>query len=274
MSLLKISTMPKHLTISGNIIAKHDPDRYFLSLLAPVNCQQDIWPVLAFYYETARIREVVTDTTMGLIRLQWWKDAIKNFYEAGIVAPHEIMLELANVITKHKIPQHFFQNMLLAREFDVEDKVPTHLDGMLNYIQFTHTPLLKMIAMILPTNIDDRALQSLSLSYGIVGILRSFVFHARSRRCYLPADRIVSLEDIYQFKNTDNLKSLIKDLCDHAEKLSNSTTVNIPLFKGMKALIRLYIQQIRHVDYNLISPKLSVPPAFKQLRVTLSVLLS
>ena len=268
MSLVKISTMAHLSPLSRTLIEKYDSDRYFLSLLAPTEKQADLWPIIAFYHEIARTREMVTDTTMGLIRLQWWKDSVRAFYTNGVMGAHEIFPELARVITAYKLPYELFENLLIAREFDVEDKIPSSIDGLKNYIHFTHTPFVKLLSIVLGTNSSsDDDIQNISFAYGIIGILRAFVFHARARRCYLPADHIKNIDDIYAFKQIDELKPLVKILCDMAVSSLNKTRSASPFFKGMKSLVRLYIAQIKSVDYNLIAPQLLLPPQFKQLRV-------
>ncbi len=268
MSLVKISTMTHLSPLSRALIEKYDPDRYFLSLLAPNEKQTDLWPIIAFYHEIARTREMVTDTTMGLIRLQWWKDSVRGFYASGTIGAHEIFPELARVITAYRLPLELFENLLIAREFDVEDKIPSSIDGLKHYIEFTHTPFLKLLPIVLgEDSVLDDEIENISFAYGVVGILRSFVFHARARRCYLPADHIKNIEDIYSFKHIDDLKPLVKTLCDMAGQSLNKTAPFSPFFKGMKGLTRLYITQIKSVDYNLIAPQLLIPPHFKQLRV-------
>jgi phytoene synthase len=257
--------MQNHLNAVRAIVQIQDSDRFFLTLLEPFETHESIWALLAFYYETARTREMVTDTTIGLIRLQWWKDSIKQFYEQGVVPPHDVMISVCDAIKQYNLPQELLSDMLLAREFDIEDRVPSNFEGLLNYIRLTQVPLYKLIQMIIGDTSSD--IRFIAESYGLIGLLRSFVFHARQRRCYLPADRIGNIEDIFAFKNIDSLKPLVKEICEYARDNLNQFKSDHKFFKGMKHLTILYIKQIERADYNLISKELLVPPKFKQLRV-------
>lgn len=267
MTLIEISTMTQLYPISRSLIARHDPDRYFLSLLMPIETGACLWPLLAFYHEIARTRDMVTDTTMGLIRLQWWKDAFNSFYSNGIIAPHEIFPELAAIIHRYHLPQSLFMDLLFAREFDVEDRVPSNFEGMLNYIRFTHTPLLKLCAKINNDDMNEQSLDHLSLAYGMIGLLRSCVFHAHARRCYLPQDLFQSLDDFYEGRNGVQIKPIAQKICDESLRYLDTVNPQTPYFKGMKVLTKIYIQQIRKCDYDVLSPEFSKPLMFKQLRV-------
>jgi NADH dehydrogenase [ubiquinone] 1 alpha subcomplex assembly factor 6 len=257
--------MQHQKNIIRDIIQTQDSDRFFLTLLEPFETHESIWALLAFYYETARTREMVTDTTIGLIRLQWWKDSIRQFYEQGYIPPHDVMIAVCEAIKRYDLPHEFFQEMLIAREFDIEDRVPSNMDGLLNYIRLTQIPLYKLIQIVIGDTSSD--IRLIAEAYGLIGLLRAFVFHARQRRCYLPADRIGNIEDIYVFKNIELLKPLVKEICERAKDNLNQFQSDHKFFKGMKYLTILYLKQIEHVDYNVISPELLVPPKFKQLRV-------
>ena len=259
--------MQNKLTPCGVIARNHDPDRFFLSLLTEPKHQPALWALIAFHFEIARTREMVTDTTMGLIRLQWWKDGIKKFYETGIITNHEVMSELCAAIRKYNLPYDLFEAIIIAREFDVEDRVPTTIEGFYNYLDYTQTPFLKLINIIIggAETIDN--IKTIAQSYGAVGILRSFVFHARARRCYLPLDIIGTIEDVYAFKNQDTVKAcakIIGDSITHDIKKVNHTK---KFFRGMKALTIIYAGQLEKNNYDVYSEKLLIPPAFKEWRV-------
>ena len=57
----------KRLSTLQNLVQRHDPDRYLLSLFAPARHRAALWALYAFNHEIAKTREVVTETTMGLI---------------------------------------------------------------------------------------------------------------------------------------------------------------------------------------------------------------
>ena len=54
----------------------YEHDRYLSALLAPPAARDDLIALAAFAGEIARIPSFVDEPMMGLIRLQWWRDAL------------------------------------------------------------------------------------------------------------------------------------------------------------------------------------------------------
>ena len=55
---------------------RRDPDRFLCALFAPAERRDDLLALLLFNDELARIPDAVTQPVTGLIRLQWWRDAL------------------------------------------------------------------------------------------------------------------------------------------------------------------------------------------------------
>ena len=105
----------KHMTLTycGNIVRQQDSDRFLLSLFAPAKHRAALWTLYAFNHEIAKTREIVSDTTIGLIRLQWWRDAIKEIYEGSKPRQHEVVTPLADVIKQYDLPRDLFDLSLI-----------------------------------------------------------------------------------------------------------------------------------------------------------------
>ena len=183
--------MEKTLSYCGQIVRDYDPDRFLLSMFAPATVREDLWALFAFNHEIAKTREVVTETQLGLIRLQWWREAIAALYgeqtERG-VPEHEVVRPLAEAIKRHNLPREHFDKLIYAREFDLEDVLPGNLEGLLNYADFTTTPLMKLAVQICGDDPEMELVQPVAVNYALMGILRAVPTHARQRRCYLPED--------------------------------------------------------------------------------------
>src|SRR5690606_27697757 len=114
------------------------------TLYMPPRVRPALWALYAFNYEIARTREVVTDTTLGLIRLQWWRDAVGGIFEGGAPEGNPVLAELAQAVAAHGLPREPFNNLVYAREFDLEDLQPAHMEGLLNYAAYTSAPLMEL----------------------------------------------------------------------------------------------------------------------------------
>jgi NADH dehydrogenase [ubiquinone] 1 alpha subcomplex assembly factor 6 len=57
-------------------VRDHDPDRYLATLFAPAEAREELFVLYAFDHEIGRVRRVVSEPMAGLVRLQWWRDAL------------------------------------------------------------------------------------------------------------------------------------------------------------------------------------------------------
>ncbi len=64
--------------------------------------------------ELAQVREIVSDATIGRMRLLWWKEAIRNTFQ-GRPPQHPVALALAFSLDKCSLSQSFFLRMINAR---------------------------------------------------------------------------------------------------------------------------------------------------------------
>jgi phytoene synthase len=64
-------------------VREHDPDRFLATLFAPAEAREELFVLYAFDHEIGRVRRIVSEPMAGLVRLQWWRDAL------GAVAGNE-----------------------------------------------------------------------------------------------------------------------------------------------------------------------------------------
>ena len=69
--------MAQEYSYCGALLRRHDADRYLTALFAPGERREALFALYAFNLEIARMREAVSEPMMGLIRLQWWRDALE-----------------------------------------------------------------------------------------------------------------------------------------------------------------------------------------------------
>ena len=81
------------------LVAKADKDRFLSCLFAPRDARPHLFALYAFNVEIARIRETVSEPQIGLVRQQWWLDAIEEIY-AGGTPDHPVAQALAHAIAK------------------------------------------------------------------------------------------------------------------------------------------------------------------------------
>jgi len=265
------------LTYCGNIVRQQDSDRFLLSLFAPAKHRAALWTLYAFNHEIAKTREVVSDTTIGLIRLQWWRDAIKEIYEGDKPRQHEVVTPLAEVVKQHDLPRELFDKLIYAREFDLEDVPPADLNGLLNYCDYTNTPLTQLSLKILEQDYNDTAVVGISKHYALVGMIRAVPYMLNRRQNMLPQDILdkynVTTQKLFDFKEKDKLVYIVKEIlnAENSFRYDDSGYKNSKFLKKMSKMTALYEAQIKKADYNLFDPRLSTRPPFFVLRLWLNV---
>jgi len=237
-------------------------------MFVPASVREGLWALFALNYEIAKTREVVSETQLGLIRLQWWRERIAEIYDGKMPPGNEILESLAEAIARYDLPQEHFDTLLHVREFDLEDVLPGNVEGLVNYADFTSTPLLKLAMQVVGGDVQREPVQVVAVNAGLVGILRAVSFHARQRRCYLPEDLLKEagqrLDHLYEFKPVEGLSDVIKSVLE--QFVDGVSCENILLRKQQK-LAEIYMWQLKSCDYDVFHSRMAVAPAFKVLRL-------
>lgn len=93
-----------------------EPDRYLSILFAPRHKQAALIALAAFVAEIGRIPAVVSDPTIGEIRLQWWRDAVADGAK-GIATGNPVADALAGVVREHALPLGDLHRFIDAASF-------------------------------------------------------------------------------------------------------------------------------------------------------------
>lgn len=263
--------MSKDVSVCGDIVRRHDPDRFLLSLLAPSAVREDLWALYAFNHEIAKTREVVTETQLGLIRLQWWRDAVAAIYTAGADVPeHPVITGLQKAIYTHGLAQERLDALIYAREFDLEDRLPANMQGMIYYADYTMTPLLELTAVIAaPKSVAE--VEDIAVGYALAGLLRATPLHLSQRRCYLPSDRLPMIHRHFEGKELHDLQPVVRDIVEQAMARLAKPAHDLPrIVRGHRKLALMYLHQIEKFGFNLFNHRLAMVPAFKVARILLT----
>lgn len=157
-----------HYEFCRKTVQGYDPDGYLLSLFSREPAA--LWALFAFHGEIAKTRHVVSEPTLGLIRLQWWRDEIEKIYAGEAYAAGEVLQALAVVIAAHDLPQNLFEAMIFAREIEVRSEQPDGVDGALEFLAMVQAPLCELIALIEGGHGDP--IEAVALNYGVMDALR------------------------------------------------------------------------------------------------------
>ena len=255
-----------------DIVRKHDPNRFLLSLMVPARHRPALWALFAFNYEIAKTREVVSETTIGLIRLQWWREAIAEIYEGRTVRKHEVVDELAKAIRDYNLPRPLFDNLIYAREFDLEGVAPANFDGFVNYCDFTTTPLYQLALQITGESEDESILKAVSVQYAGVGLVRAVPYMRIQRHVMLPQEILAknetSEQKILDFNEKEKLPKVVQEVLSGINQFRYAAPKPKSRFlKAADKMNSLYANQVESVQHDVYDATLRLDPRCMALRV-------
>jgi len=166
-------------------VRRHDPDRFLTALFAPAERRETLMLLYAFNHELARAREVASQPTLALIRLQWWREVVE-----GTQRRHEVAEPIGAALKAGTLQSSDLLEMISAREMEAEPEIAT-FEAWLDYVRMGAGSLAAAAGRVLgATGSDMVVLRNIGAAYGIAGLLRNQVILARQGRCLLPADRL------------------------------------------------------------------------------------
>ena len=174
----------------SDLAFKFDRDRMMCVSLAPVEKRELLLALLAFNHKISIIPELVSETLLGEIRLQWWRDCITSLYQ-GEKPNHPIALGLSTAIESCELSKSLFDQYLAERSFDLLKTRPATLNDLESYADGTAGALHELMAEVLlfKPNIKIRhAARNSGTAWALTGLLSSIPFHESQGRSYIPFD--------------------------------------------------------------------------------------
>jgi len=171
-------------------VRRHDRDRFQTVLFAPAARREALFALYAFNHEIARVRERVSEPTLGRIRLEWWRETIAAAYEDGPVRRHDVAEALTDTIREHGPTREHFDRLIDAREKDLDDAAPTSLAALEDYAEAVSGRLIYLALEMLGVGdpVARQAAFHVGIAYGLAGLLRAMPYQARASRPLVPAE--------------------------------------------------------------------------------------
>ncbi len=212
--------MPKSQDTWDQLVRSVDFNRYLSTLFVPQQQRAELNVLYAFNHEVARTAETVSQPIAGQIRLQWWRDRIAELYR-GAAIDHGLVEALGSVIAAHALPRELFDDLIDAREHDLEEAPFPTLESLEDYADATSGHVKRLAARILGGGATlDADARSLGIAYALTGLCRALPYHAARRRLMLPADRLVaaglSIEAVFSGTAGQGVRPLIDDVARRA----------------------------------------------------------
>jgi phytoene synthase len=215
-----------HLEYCLDQVRLGDRDRHLALLFAPAAARGHLAALAAFNLELARARDQVSESLLGLIRLQWWREAIEEIRAGGMVRQHQVVSALAEATSAHGLDTDRMLAMIDARESELESVAPPSAAEFAARADATAGNLLHLSLQVLgfdPGAPDlSAAARQTGRAYAAAGIARSVLSDARRRQARLPQELLaaagVDLDRLFDLKPQPQLAACLRAVAELAER--------------------------------------------------------
>lgn len=257
-------------------LSKGDRDRYLMALAAPAGQRDALAVLAAFNLELARVADTVSEEMLGFIRLQWWREALDEIEQGGPVRRHGVATPLGELQRSHHLPIAWMRQMVEAREadFTANAAVPeatgvgTDLAAVEAYLDATSGNLIRLSLLAAGVDPQDPLVSEgarlACIGYGLTGLIRACLFHARDKRLMLPQDVLrrhgVDLGQLFDLRRDlqrqGKLAAAITELAGHAESRLAALRALRPPRRAIPALLpaalaRRQLRRLRRHGHDL-----------------------
>jgi len=146
-STTKISQKPvDDYTYCINSVRKVDYENFLSTgLIRPSSLQRPSMAIRALNVELSLIRDQISNTQIGKIRLEFWRETIDSIYSSlNTNTPrkinHPVARELDLVIKYNQLSKLWFHRLIKSREITLNDMPFNDIEQLENYLEQSITP--------------------------------------------------------------------------------------------------------------------------------------
>ena len=261
-------------------VREGDRDRYLALLFSPAQQRGELAAIAAFNLELARAISEISEPTLSLIRLQWWREAIEEIAGGGPVRRHPVAEALQAATRARQLSTVRMLAMIGAREEEIDFPGAPSAAAFDARADSGPANLIRLSLQVAGTDPDAPALVTaigaVGRAYALTGCARSVLIDARNRRVRLPADRLaqagVDLDQLFELRRQPALVACLEGVARSASaELETARHASIPrqakplTIAGRQAA--LHLERLRRVAYDPFDPRLVSAPPFDVWRL-------
>ncbi|CAN9513892.1 unnamed protein product [Ophioblennius macclurei] len=250
------------------LVRSRDYEGFLCSLLLPEDVRRSSLALRAFNVELAQVKDSVSQKTIGLMRMQFWKTAIEEMFRDE--PPNQpVSSELWRAVRTHDLTKRWLLRIITEREKDMDDRAYRNLQELEAYSENTQSSLLYLLLECLGVKSvhADHAASHIGKAHGIVTCLRATPYNSSRRKVYLPMDICMlhgaSQEDFIRGSQEPNIREVVYDIAsqahvhlEHARSFSHTVPpAAAPAFLHT-VVLEDYLQRVRKADFDVFHKSL------------------
>ncbi|CAK5263501.1 unnamed protein product [Mycena citricolor] len=190
------------------LVKKHDYESFMVSKFWPASLQDGYFALKAFSTELAMVQDNVSAATLGAMRMQFWRDAVRDIY-ADRPPRHPIALSLHKTAKAANVPAYYLKRIIDARDEELKTSSYPTTDALVTHAEGVSSNLLYALLALRGLGASEslaHAASHLGVAQTLATLLRGLPFHAAHRRLPLPLDicarHNVQQEDVFRHGGT------------------------------------------------------------------------
>ena len=217
--------------LSRDLVRRHDRPRYYASLFAPAVHRGTLLALFALKVEIARITALVSESGLGEIRLQWWREALERIADGGpdqvgmAETPH--LAALGEAIARYRLPVAALTALIDAHRGDLYADPPATLGDLDGFLGETESALFQLACLVLGEHDGKAAAINTAeaaghagIAYGLALRLGALAGDLAGGRCIVPADILaehgLSADAMFSAPVPEAAANAIAELADKA----------------------------------------------------------
>jgi NADH dehydrogenase [ubiquinone] 1 alpha subcomplex assembly factor 6 len=211
-------------------VRQGDRDRYLALLFSPSESRGGLAAVAAFNLELARAASELSESMLGLVRLQWWREAVEEIRVGAATRRHPVVEALSAATRERRLSTDRMLAMIAGREEELESGEAPSQAAFDSRADSTAANLIRLSLEIVgldPMETDLAAASAeVGRAYASIGCARSVLLDARRRKVRLPAERLaeagVDIDDLYELRPQPALQTCLRTVAERAESELNA----------------------------------------------------
>jgi len=268
-------SMTSQLSLCAQEVRKHDHDQFLCGLFVAEEKQNTFFALQVLHLETVRIRDMVSDPQLGLMRLQWWRDLIDSIY--GDTKTEQVEngthREIVEALQSCEIDPALFTRYFNARSFDMEDRTHDDMNALLRYAEATGGVMAQIKEAAIGYEVSDAA-RLIGTAQALSYLLKTLAHQSRSGRCKIPLSLVrqheLDMKDFASFTCNPALKACVKELVQHSRDLiaqaRKSRTRSNPVLLNSVA-IEDHLNRLEKVEFDPFTPEIGGGRLKRQLKL-------
>lgn len=253
--------MAEQIDYCMELVRADDRARYEATLLAPGVIQPALWALYAFNQEVAKTRENVSESALGEIRLQWWRDVLDEIKQ-GHVREHPVVAAVAEYLADPTILT-LLGEIIDARALDLYDDGPADFKALKKYAYSVGGALSEAALRLSSKKIGNTSTtvntaRSCGSAWAMLGLVRAIPFHWASNRNFIPGEEgkqslaIQDAEEMFRLAapSISEMVTFVENEAASVRQMSGGVSSECRHVFLLNSLTALHLKNLRKVGGN------------------------